>query len=223
MSKELKKINKELQKQLQEALEKNKEYEETLIEIVALMEDESEESELEQIDETLFKERYIYLYDDISQDSLSQIVSIIDYFNTKDKDIAIHERIPITIKIGTYGGEAYEAIGIIDAIQDSKTPIHAHVDGKAMSAGIMIWASAHTRSMGKNAVLMYHQVRTTGIGGTLEEIKKSIKELNRVQSVQEKVVSKNLGIPIKKLKKYNKRNQDWFIDYEKAKKYKMLT
>lgn len=193
-------------------------------EVILELTDSTEEKELptlEDVDDELFRARIIYIHDGISQDTLTYITAMIDYYNLQDKGIKKKKREPITIKIGTYGGEAYEALAIIDAIEASKTPIHVHVEGKSMSAGFFIWASGHTRSMGKRAVLMYHQLRG-GVDGTYTEIKRSTEEWTRLQSSLDQIIIDNLNIPAEKLVKINENNIDWYIDYTKAKKMKMI-
>lgn len=181
----------------------------------------SEVDTIDDVENRLFENRIIYLHDEISQDSLSQISPFIDYYNAVDSDTPKEDRKPIYIKIGTYGGEAYEAIGIIDAIESSITPVHVHVEGKAMSAGIFIWASGHTRTMGKRSVLMYHQVRGA-IEGTLEDMKRQIKNLKSLQKRVDDLIVENLGVDRQKLRELNKRNEDWYIDYDTAKKMNMI-
>jgi len=215
------KTNEELLKEIKELESENQAYKDALVELAEHLENE-EVNELENIENVLFSERMIYIHDEISQQTLTEISPLIDYFNIKDRDIPVGERKTIYIKIGTYGGEAYEAVGIIDAIKNSVTPIHVHVEGKAMSAGIYIWANAHTRSMGEGAILMYHQLQLRGIGGTLEELQNSIREFKRLQKTLNKAIIKNLNVPKEKLKEINKQSKDWFIDYKKAKKYKMF-
>lgn len=180
------------------------------------------ETNIEEVENELFKNRYLYIHDEISQDTLSQISPIIDYYNLEDEGLPKNERMPIKIKIGTYGGEAYEALAIIDAIEASVTPVHAHVEGKSMSAGLFIWASAHKRSMGKRAVMMYHQIQLNGIGGTLQQVKKQIKEFERMQNILDELLNKRLNLSKKFLKKLNKKNEDWYIDYNMAKEFEMI-
>lgn len=216
------KTNKKLKKQLKKKNKKIKELEELIGEIMNLIEAEEEEETVEDIETKLFQNRIIYLHDEISQDSLSQISPLIDYYNLQDEGIPYQQRKPITIKIGTYGGEAYEAIGIIDSIEASLTPVHVHIEGKSMSAGFYIWASAHTRSMGQRSVAMYHQARGQ-IGGTLTDMQRTFTEWQRLQRNLDNLVIENLGVSQEFLDNINQQNIDWYVDYNEALSLGMLT
>ena len=228
MSKEKQEVNyeeltkEELLEIIEDAKQETEDYKNALVEIAEALDEEEELTEIDKVEGVLFSERMLYIHDEISQETLSQVSPLIDYYNLKDKDIPIEERKTIYIKIGTYGGEAYETLGIIDSIENSETPIHVHVEGKAMSAGFYIWASAKTRSMGKRAVLMYHQMQLNGLSGTLQQLTNQINELKRMQDNLDELIIENLNVPKEKITEINNASQDWYIDYKLATEYKMF-
>lgn len=63
----------------------------------------------------------------------------------------------ITIKINSYGGDVYAALGIIGRMRESNARIHTKGYGKIMSASTAILAAGDKRSMSELAVFMHHE------------------------------------------------------------------
>lgn len=85
--------------------------------------------------------RTLYLSKQVDQTSIhevTQAIHNINYHNEKvEAELASmnYERPPITFYIDSYGGQVYSALGLVDQMKLSKTPIHTIVTGCAMSAG----------------------------------------------------------------------------------------
>lgn len=110
-----------------------------------------------------FRERVIYLNDDVDESSLGLILKAFDEMeNQKD--------LPIKIEVSSYGGSVYDMLGIVDRIKSSPCTVITRGLGKIMSAATFILAAGDERSMGKNATLMIHQI-SDWITGTLSEMK----------------------------------------------------
>lgn len=97
-----------------------------------------------------FKERVIYLNDEIDENSLDVIQKAFDEFDsTPDK--------PVRIEISSYGGSVYDMFGIIDRIKASPCQVITRGLGKIMSAATFILAAGDERSVGPNSWVMIHQ------------------------------------------------------------------
>lgn len=71
--------------------------------------------------------------------------------------------------------------------------------------------------------LMYHELRAASDVSTLAEMKNTVNHYERLQDKMDKYIVERTSIPLKKLKEQRKRNLDWFIDYDTAKRYGVFT
>lgn len=96
---------------------------------------------------------------------------------------------PITLIIGTYGGEAYGMFGVVDIIRTSNFIIDTVALGSAFSAGAWILAAGTgTRKAYKHSYIMVHQLRGDN-GGTMEEMDQTNKHHKRIQKLSEKLLA----------------------------------
>lgn len=79
------------------------------------------------------KERNIYLNDQIDEDVIENAVMHILRFNREDKHKPISERKPIRIYMNSPGGSVVDGLVLVDAIIQSKTPVHGILLGMAYS------------------------------------------------------------------------------------------
>lgn len=166
--------------------------------------------------------RVIYLYGEIGEASLLHVAQMVSEYNSEDNGLLKEERIPITIRLSTMGGSIYEALGIVNIIKDSKTPIYTHVDGLAFSAGFLIWSTGQKRTMGKNSTLMYHQP-SGAIEGTLNEIIIYTEELERLHEESYQMILDNLQpTNVSILQQANENNQDIYINYKLAQELNII-
>lgn len=185
--------------------------EETLMEIERMLEMESVEA------------RTIYLNDSIDQDTVEKVVPLIHLFNREDEGLQDDEKIPIKIYVNSPGGEAYHGSAIQAAMETSKTPIHTYLEGGiGMSMGLILYLSGHVKFMNRHAHLLYHELRAGMDVQTLAEMKNIVNHYSKLQDRLDEFIVSKTKIPMKKLKKQRKKNLDWFIDFETAKKYGMF-
>lgn len=106
--------------------------------------------------------KLIYLSGDITEYSLEKLMKQINILRKFYDEIDY-----ITIYINSYGGDAYDAIGIIDYIETLPFKVNAICYGKAMSAGALILISATgERTVSKNASLMLHEILSDSSGSS---------------------------------------------------------
>ena len=117
---------------------------------------------------TNIEKRLYFLSDDVDNSSIGQLTWSILYQiaedNEKDKKEKDYKREPIKLYINSYGGAVYDMWGLIDVIQNSKTPVYTYCTGYAMSAAFKIFLAGHKRYCYKHSTFMYHQMHDYSSG-----------------------------------------------------------
>ena len=122
---------------------------------------------------------------------------------------------PIKIFLNTRGGDVYESLAIVGAIQASKTPIITIALGYAMSGGFLIFVSGHKRTCQRYTTFLYHNIRTW-IEGTISGMKEELKEIERLQIIIDNIILEETNLVQETLNKYNEKKEDWYISAEDA-------
>lgn len=175
---------------------------------------------LDIVEKDLFKDRIIYLNEDISTFTISNIVPLIHRINKLDEGVNIRDRKPLKIFISSYGGDAYAGWGVVSAIENSDTPIYTYVESFAMSMALPIFLAGHKRFLGKYATLLYHELRGQA-SGTRQEVKRLDKEYDRLQKLYDDYIIAHSSITQDVLDKHQELVNDWYIGFDDATKYKL--
>lgn len=103
---------------------------------------------------------------DIDEDTGTIVDNYIRFWNTYDKElnIPVEKRTPIKICVDSNGGDLMSTFTVINAIQNSKTPVWTINLGKAYSGGFLIMLSGHKRMAYKYASFLFHE-GSTGVQG----------------------------------------------------------
>lgn len=151
---------------------------------------ENKDSELktDKFDENYYfkilnKNRYILLYDEISNTSADITVTKILSMNILDS------KKEIIIEINSPGGDVSCGFNIINAIEQSKAPIHTIISGQACSMAAMISITAKKRSIYYNSYWMQHPL-SEGQADYLQFIKDRTKFLIHLDKVTENILLK---------------------------------
>ena len=131
-----------------------------------------------------------YLYNDITMKSIQGLLKFIknaekrwNLFLLETYDLVEKvEPKPLKIFINSNGGEFFAAIPIIDAIKNSKIPIHTFVEGIAASAASLISVVGHRRFITKNSFMLIHELRG-GIHGTYSNITDEKENCDKIMSL----------------------------------------
>lgn len=121
-----------------------------------------------------FRERIIYLNDDIDECSLELVMKA---FDEMDKNTEL----PIRVEISSYGGSVYDMMGIVDRIRSSPCHVITRGWGKIMSAATFILASGDERLMGRYSWVMMHQI-SDWLKGSLNELKNELKHTDSLET-----------------------------------------
>jgi ATP-dependent Clp protease protease subunit len=118
-----------------------------------------------------------YLYNDISNKTVIGLIKFIKTAEKRWKNFLLDssdilekaEPKPLKIYINSNGGEIFAAIPLIDAITNSKIPIHTYIEGIAASSASLISMAGHKRFITKNSFMLIHELRT-GMEGTYSNL-----------------------------------------------------
>jgi ATP-dependent Clp protease, protease subunit len=164
-------------------------------------------------------DRTLYLFDAVDKNSVKAVVESIIKFNKLDDEIDKKEkdfkRVPIDLIINSSGGNVYDGLGLIDVIDNSKTPVHTFVFGLAASMGLLIAVSGHKRFAGRLSTFMYHSV-SNRIGGHLEHLMNRLDEVQRLQRIYDQYLLSKSKFGIDDLKNVQDHQRDWFINPQEA-------
>lgn len=184
-----------------------------------------DDSGIEDVEDILFNERVIYLQGEVSQDTVNNIVPLIHYYNILDEqnEVEPSQRQPIKLHINSEGGEIYNGTHILSVIESSKTPVWTFSEGTiGMSMSFLLFLAGKKRHMSRHSFLLYHELRGGSETKTLAEMRNMIEHYGKLQDNMDKYIVERTSIPMKKLKAQRKKNLDWYIDFETAKRYEMF-
>lgn len=99
--------------------------------------------------------RRLYLLGDVNEDMLLKTLLAFDLLESRSKTR------PINITISTYGGLAYESLGIYDRIRASPCRVKITATGPLMSAGTIILQAGDQRLLTPNVRMMIHYGSTS--------------------------------------------------------------
>lgn len=157
--------------------------------------------------------RDLFLFEDIGEDSVKNIAKSIMEINNFDYKYCVKHK-PIRLFLCTCGGEVYPAFALYDIIKESHTPVDIYVAGEALSSGLLILQAARTRYMYKNALLMYHQVKSYRISGNSSSIDNEATRLRLDQNRWENIITERTKVTKEQLQQMNET--DWYMDCDQA-------
>jgi ATP-dependent Clp protease, protease subunit len=170
-------------------------------------------------------DRTIILSQSISQKAVQEVVQTIYQVNADDQEKRKHykkyKREPIRLILNTFGGSVYDGLGLIAAIEQSKTPVHTTAMGMAMSMGLFILAAGKKRFATRYSTLMYHQI-STHVWDRLEGLKQDLQEGERLEAICEDLLFRRSKLKPKHLKPYKQGKSDWFLSPEEALELKLI-
>lgn len=117
-----------------------------------------------------------------------------DHFDTAMSALESLNRKAITLKINSYGGDVYTALGIIGRMRESKCQIITKGYGKIMSACTAILAAGDKRSMSILAEFMHHE-SSYSVEGRHSEIQHEVKQAQTLSDRWCNLMSDLTGVP----------------------------
>jgi ATP-dependent Clp protease protease subunit len=175
------------------------------------------------------KDRQLHFAQQVDQASINALTKAIleinedDEYITKLSDVHgfTYNPKPIELYIDSYGGYAYQCLGLIGIMQNSKIPVHTIVTGCAMSCGFLIAITGHKRFAYQHSTFMYHQV-SSGAVGKLKEMEEDIIETKRLQKFIEEHTLATTKLTEKELEKCYEQKKDWYFTSKQALKHGII-
>jgi ATP-dependent Clp protease protease subunit len=158
----------------------------------------------------------VFTLGEITNESACEVIGLIYEVNKEDKNKAEENRDPIQLILNSPGGDVYDGIGIIDAIEGSITPVHLYVHGQAQSMGFAIATCGHYRYVSKRATFMYHEIGWETGREKLQYHEQEVKEGKRLWQVYDDIITSNTEITQKTLDGIRKQQREWYITAEQA-------
>ena len=157
---------------------------------------------------------HIYLYSEIDRKSAYDVNN---YIRTLSNEIlAIHntmtmteESTPIYLHINSYGGSIFDALSIIDTIQNCKVPVYSIIEGCAASAATLISVCCTKRFMTKYSYMLIHELRS-GIWGKYSEIEEEYENLTSIMETLIEIYKNNTSIKSEKQLKNLLKKDSWW-------------
>lgn len=120
------------------------------------------------------------------------------------------EREPIKLYIDSGGGEVYSGFALVNAIENSVTPVITIVVGKAMSMSLIIAMAGDYRYGYKKSRFMYHDI-STGMWTDLTDIKREVTELEELSEQYNRLIKEWSYITQEMLDYKLNRRENWYF------------
>ncbi len=173
--------------------------------------EEKQVSQNEQIKKLFLKERKIFLWDEVTDESAADAVEKLLYLNMQDS------KKDITFYISTPGGSISAGMAIYDTMKLIKAPVNVVVTGIAMSMGSILLSAAKKgrRFLFPHARVMIHQPLIMGqMSGTAVDIHIQAQEMERMREELNHILADASGQPYEKVCKDTDR--DFYMTAQEA-------
>lgn len=165
--------------------------------------------------ERLFRERIIFLSEEVDDGIANAIVAYLLYLDSEDQTK------PIYIYINSPGGSVTAGMAIYDTMQHIKSEIVTICVGMAASMGAFLLAAGGKgkRLALPHARIMIHQP-LGGSRGQASDIEIEAKEILRIRQQLDRILADRTGQPLDKIQKDTDR--DFFMSAAEAKEYGLI-
>lgn len=168
-----------------------------------------------------FRERSIFLTDEITQEHANSVFEVIRFWNGLDDmdEIPTDEREPIKIYINTPGGDLDATFSIIGSIKTSKTPVWTITTGTGYSGGFFIGVCGHKRFGYPYSSYLFHEGSSIDGGDAHKFLQRTDFYKRQLQRLKNLVVN-NTKISSEEYEDY--RKDDWFMEPQEALNYGVI-
>lgn len=128
----------------------------------------------------------------------------------------------LTIIVNSFGGQLFDAFGLIDFMKMSKIPVRTIGTGNVMSAALLILAAGQKgyRYISKSTTVMSHQF-SSGTEGKQHELLASLKDIKMIQKKMEQNLVEATGLELKVVRKKLLPPSDVWLSVEETIEYKL--
>lgn len=157
-------------------------------------------------------ENTIFFYADVTEQSALDLNTALyevdaklkNTYNFLGPDFTPH----IKLRINSYGGSLFAGLAILDTIRGLKSQVHTYVDGAAASAATIISVAGTKRFIGKNSLMLIHQL-STGNYGKYSELEDDMENNKRLMKAIKDIYKQYTKVPMKQVDEILKHDL-WF-------------
>lgn len=145
----------------------------------------------------------IFFYSDIATTpcaELNRLLREVDSkLNAAKHVMLIDDYTPtIHLRINSYGGDMFAGLSTVDTIRSLKSRVYTYVEGAAASAATLISVSGSKRFIGKNSLMLIHQLSSIS-AGTFEQLEDCHENNRRLMGLIKGIYKQYTKIPMKEL------------------------
>lgn len=171
------------------------------------------------------KNRDFILNENVNETSIKDIIMGIIDINKYDLEQGAiksdYIRKPIKVIVNTFGGAVYDGFALAAVIDSSETPVYTYLYGKAMSMGVIVFASGHRRFAHSLGTFMYHQL-SFGVHDSIEGVEQRVEQARALMEAYDEYILSVSNLPKRKMDEAKSHKRDWYIPAREALKYGLV-
>lgn len=125
----------------------------------------------------------------------------------------------VKLRINSYGGSLFAGLAILDTIRGLSSEVHTYIDGAAASAATIITVAGAKRYIGKNSMMLIHQL-STGNYGKYSELEDDMENNRRLMKSIKDIYKQYTKVPMKQIDEILKH--DLWFDSAKCLEYGLV-
>jgi len=147
-------------------------------------------------------ENTIFFYSDVTDQTALDLncilyeldVKLRNTYNFLGPDFTPH----IKLRINSYGGSVFAGMAILDTIRSLKSEVHTYIDGAAASAATIVSIAGKKRYIGKNSLMLIHQL-SAGTYGKFSEMEDDMENNRRIMKMIKDIYKQYTKVPMKQI------------------------
>lgn len=159
----------------------------------------------------------------ILEEEIKQKTAMDFIFRCLDVVAQLEDGKPLVIGINSPGGCYRSSMMIVDFIKSLKCETVAYNMSMACSGAALVLLSCNKRYAFPNSRTMLHEVHVLETGGDVQALTEHTKEMSRMNADMIKFISKNSKLKTSLLKEKFKKEKDWYMSANEAKKHGVVS
>lgn len=147
-------------------------------------------------------ENTIFFYSDVTEQSALELNHVLHELDSKLKNtynfLGPDFKPHIKLRINSYGGSLFAGLAVLDVIRGLTSDVHTYVDGAAASAATIISVAGTKRYIGKNSLMLIHQL-STGNYGKYSELEDDMENNKRLMKSIKDIYKQYTKVPMKQI------------------------
>jgi ATP-dependent Clp protease protease subunit len=157
-------------------------------------------------------ENTIFFYSDVTEQAALDLNHALYDLDTKLRNtcnvLGPEFKPHIKLRINSYGGSLFAGLAILDSIRGLQSDVHTYIDGAAASAATIISVAGAKRYIGKNSMMLIHQL-STGNYGKYSELEDDMENNRRLMKSIKDIYKQYTKVPMKQIDEILKHDL-WF-------------